>query len=505
MRDLVFANNIIGIKNVLSYLGPNVLDEYHKTALQYALECTISEDEGFRGKDFLDIACVLLEARGNLGDGEVTQEQQDLLHRSLRYIINAGNKKAFRLLSKVEGIDINFKGADGKTVLMYALDKGHNDFSISLLNQEEVDVNIKDNSDCTAFDLCSFTHSRSVEVLTLFLKRKAETTIRKSDNNEHRIEDDIINAALTNLAHQNERAAIYHAVDLGYVNKDVLGQIVRCDEDRGQNLLLDAAKENNKLLTMTLLEMDVINANAADSERKTAFDLFEFKSKEDADLLALLLLKQVETRRRFNNSAFRIPAEIMASALAILAGYGKSDNNITPEQSGEAIDYAIGLGYTVDKATVFEAKSTGAAKKLLEKNPSLDGLSLLKEAVQENNASAASALAGVEGIAVNTKDENSRKTLLMQATDLGYDEVVEALAKNKEVELNSRDSENGDFGDTALILAAKKATATREVSHVSMLTHLLSRDGIDTSIIGREGLTAFSLFQFSMMPRFIRQ
>ena len=131
------------------------------------------------------------------------------------------------MLSSARATCINMQDSDGNTALMHAASSGNKKVVKQLLSAADIVVNNRNRNRNTAFDLFEFNSADrklDVDILKLFLQKKANTTVRVYAEEATRIPGEIMTEALISLAIKKDNDAIAHAFGLGYMRDDALSK-----------------------------------------------------------------------------------------------------------------------------------------------------------------------------------------------------------------------------------------------------------------------------------------
>ena len=212
-----------------------------------------------------------------INDHPVLQEDENMnftFELVLFDSVTAGNNEAVEFLLQLETANIDHTNEEGKTALMLACERGHEDIVHSLLSAG-ANVNIQDNKGWTALMMAS-KHNH-ISIIHMLLQANANPHLKKSDGS---------NAVLIASYYGN-----YEIVEL-LISKGVDHRYQRVD---GVNPFMLACKNGHTQIVELLLK-EKVNPNVQTKDRVNAF-MFACQSGH-IPIVELLLKEQVNPNAR---------------------------------------------------------------------------------------------------------------------------------------------------------------------------------------------------------------
>ena len=182
--------------------------------------------------------------------------------------VTAGNNEAVEFLLQLETVNIDHTNEEGKTALMLACERGHEDIVHSL--STEANVNIQDNNGYTALMIAS--EHNHISIIHMLLQANANPHLKTSDGS---------NAVMIASYHGN-----YEVVEL-LISKGVDYKYQR--EDGMNSFMLACANGHTKIAKLLLKEQ--VNPNVQKEDGWNAF--MSACEKGHTQIVELLLKEQV--------------------------------------------------------------------------------------------------------------------------------------------------------------------------------------------------------------------
>uniref|UniRef100_A0A1X7SQE0 Uncharacterized protein n=1 Tax=Amphimedon queenslandica TaxID=400682 RepID=A0A1X7SQE0_AMPQE len=177
----------------------------------------------------------------------VLQKDEDMnftFERALLEAVTAGNNEAVEFLLQLETVNIDHTNEEGRTALMLACERGHEDIVHSLLSAG-ADVNIQDNEGWTALMIAS--KCNHISIIHMLLQANANPHLKTSDGS---------NAVMIASYHGN-----YEVVEL-LISK---GVDYKCQREDGMNAFILAC-QNGHTQVVELLPREKVDPNIQNGE-----------------------------------------------------------------------------------------------------------------------------------------------------------------------------------------------------------------------------------------------
>ena len=405
----------------------------------------------------------------------------------LHIAAHCGYNDIVRALIKRPDVNLNVRNKDGNTPLHSAAWSGREQ-SARLLIDAGADINISDNQQWTALHLAASNgHSSIVGELIKAPHRNLNVRNENGDTPLNVAADNgraasarlLIDAgADINISDNKQRTALHMAADLGY--DDILRTLIDAP-DVNLNLRtetghtpLHAAANNGRAASARLLIDAGANINISDKYQQTALHLAAYFGYDDiVDALIKRPDVNLNVRNKDGNTPLHIAADNGRAASARLLIDAGADINISDHKQRTALHMAADLG----DDDIVDALIKRPDVNLNVRNE--NGYTPLHIAAGRGREQSARLLIDA-GADINIPDHKQR-TALHMAADWGYDDIVDALIKRPDVNINSRD---GD-GLTSLHIAADNGRAAS--------ARLLIDAGADINISDHKQRTALHM------------
>ena len=423
-----------------------------------------------------------------INDHHVLQEDENMnftFELALLDAVTAGNNEAVEFLLQLETVNIDHTNEEGKTALMLACKRGHEDIVHSLLSAG-ANVNIQDNKGWTALMIAS--EHNHISIIHMLLEANANPHLKTSDGSN----------AVTIASYYGN----YDIVEL-LISKGVDCKYQRED---GVNAFMLACEEGHAQIVELLLK-EQVNPNV---QKKDGWNAFMLASQNGHTLIVELLLKeQVDpnVQRNSGGNAFMLACQYGHTQIVELLLKEQVDFNVHYRQkksggiafmlackNGHAQIVELLLKEQVDPNV--QIKDGGNAFMLACQNGHTQIVELLlKEQVDPNvqkhcggNAFMLACHNGhtqvVELLLKEQVDPNVQKNdgvnAFMLACQNGHTEIVELLLK-KQVDPNVQRNSGGNAFMSAC-----------ENGH-TQIAELLLKEQVDTNIQKKDGENALML------------
>lgn len=331
------------------------------------------------------------------------------------------NQDAYKLLDNIYYMLKANKSLASPDIYAWAEDNGHNELKNFLADDLGYNSSAEKNGRTVLTNAAFSGDSKAINKL---LKLPGIVVNLKDKNDD---------AALILAAKQGHAVVVERLLSAPNINLNI-------QDHKGDTALTLASVNGHRLVVERLLQYTDIDVNIKRSNVKTAFNLFNFSSLEDSELLELFLEKDVDLR--YEDDSKRIPDEIMTKTLTRLALRGNT----------EAIRMAFDLGYSLSAAltslAITDSKNnTSSAVNILLLQDIEAGSKALIAAAAKGETAIVEKLLSVQGINVNYKDKDG-STALMEATSNVYVDMVTNLIKAPGININVSNFD----GQTALDL-----------------------------------------------------
>ena len=385
-----------------------------------------------------------------INDHPVLQEDENMnftFELALLEAVTAGNNEAVEFLLQLETVNIDHTNEEGRTALMLACERGHEDIVHSLLSAG-ANVNIQDNKGWTALMIAS--EHNHISIIHMLLQANANPHLKKLNGS---------NALMIASFHGN-----YEIVEL-FISKGVDPNVQRKDEMNA--FLLACQKGHTQIVELLLKEQ--VDPNVQEEDSWNAFMLA--CENGHTQIAELLLKEQVNVQKKDGRNAFMLACQNGHTLIVELLLKEQVDPNVQKKDGGNAFMLACKNGHTqivelllkeqVDPNV--QKKDGGNAFMLACKNGHTQIVELLlKEQVDPS---------------VQTKDGGNA---FMVACQNGHTQIVELLLK-EQVDPNVQKKDGGN----AFMLACQNCH--------TQIVELLLKEQVDPKVQKKDGVNAFML------------
>ena len=262
-----------------------------------------------------------------INDDLVFQEDENMkftFELALLEAVTAGNNEAVEFLLQLETVNIDHTNEEGKTALMLACERGHEDIVHSLLSAG-ANVNIQDNNGWTALMIAS-EHNR-ISIIHLLLQANANPHLKKSNGS---------NALVTASCHG------YCDVVQLLISKGVDPNIQRKD---GRNAFMFACLKGHTQIVELLLK-EKVDPNVQEKDGVNAFMFACLKG--HTQIVELLLKEKVDpnVQRNSGGNAFMLVCEKNHIQIVELLLKAQVNPNVQKEDGVNAFMLACQNGHT---------------------------------------------------------------------------------------------------------------------------------------------------------------
>ena len=216
-----------------------------------------------------------------INDHPVLQEDENMnftFELTLLEAVTAGNNEAVEFLLQLETVNIDHTNEEGKTALMLACERGHEDIVHSLLSAG-ANVNIQDNDGWAALMIAS--KNNHISIIHMLLQANANPHLKSSDGS---------NAVMIASYYGNYKKVVELLISKGVDYK--------YQQEDGGNTFMMACQNGHTQVVELLLEKQV-DPNV---QRKDGFNAFMSACENGhTQIVELLLKEQVDPNVQTNN------------------------------------------------------------------------------------------------------------------------------------------------------------------------------------------------------------
>ncbi len=351
-----------------------------------------------------------------------------------------------------EDIDVNIEDLNDRTALIHAVFDRNNSSVRRLLQVENIDVNVTDVGGETA--LLAAKRLNEPEIVNI-LKPYVSMALHKAS-----IEGDVstVNSIISQIVHDNTPDA--NTSDL-----------INSKDSNGNTPLMNAVlseSESKNTVVRTLISASNIDLNASNQRKETALLLAARVGDSSAfrQILSSDKLEDVNARDRYDRTALMNAS--LSGALEIvnqLLTFEGTNIGIRNRSNESAKRIAERLGHS-DIVAVLEEAEIVAKEKFFEASRSGD-----MEALRLYQT----------GFDINIREENrDGSTALINAARSDHTSMVEELLKFPNIDVNAKSYD----GSTAL-------TAASQLGHADVVNLLINNVETHLDVFGKQGRTAF--------------
>ena len=367
------------------------------------------------------MAKVLIRLKGTENIGGINQ---------LMYCVRNKSKDMLKFLLNLQVININEKDANGKTILIHAIEDYSSDNIIKmLLSEKDIDINAKDAEGKTALMYAFETHCNE-DIIKLLLSEK-DIDINAKDNE-----------GKTALMYAFETHCNEDIIKLLLSEKDI---DINEKDANGKTVLMYAFKThcNEDIIKMLLSEKD-IDINEKDTEGKTAL-IYALESNLSENIINLLFSIEDIKFNIGEISYYRYKYKIIEQYL------------------------------NKNKSGVINRKNEPKYKKINEDNQqSIINKNLLIKMVQQQNYNEVKRLLGALDIDLHVKD-NFGNEAVHYAVDSGNLEILKLFIEQANIDINIKDGS----GKSLLMCAIKnmkKVSINEKEKFLQLTEYLIQKD-----------------------------
>ena len=387
-----------------------------------------------------------------INDHPVLQEDENVnftFELALLEAVTAGNNEAVEFLLQLETVNIDHTNEGGRTALILASKRGHEDIVHSLLSAG-ANVNIKDSEGWTALMIASeYNH---ISIIHMLLQANANPHLKNSEGS---------NAVMIASYHSNYEVVellIKRGVDYKYQRED------------GMNAFMMAC-ENGHTKMVELLLNEQVDPNV---QNKGGWNAFMIACENGhTKMVELLLKEQVDpnVQKEDGWNAFMLACRDGHTKIVELLLKEQVDPNVQNKDGVNAFMLACKNGHTqIVELLLNEQVDPNVQNK--------DGWNAFMMACENGHTQIVELLLN-EQVDPNVQDENGWNAF-MSACQNGHTIIVELLLK-KIVDPNIQ----RNSGRNALISASKNG-------HIEII-ELLLREQVDPNVQNKNGWNAFML------------
>uniref|UniRef100_A0A1X7TCJ4 Death domain-containing protein n=1 Tax=Amphimedon queenslandica TaxID=400682 RepID=A0A1X7TCJ4_AMPQE len=381
----------------------------------------------------------------------VLQEDENMnftFELALLEAVTAGNNEAVEFLLQLETVNIDHTNEEGKTALMLACERGHEDIVDSLVSAG-ANVNIQDNKGLTALMIASaFNH---ISIIHMLLHANANPHLKKSNGS---------NALMIASYNGNHEVVelLMKGVDYKYQQED------------GANAFMVACQNGHTQIVELLLK-EQVDPNV---QKNNGWNAFMLASQYGHTQIVELLLKEkvdpnVQDKDGWN--AFMLACLNGHTQIVELLLKEKVDPNVRRNSGGNAFMSACRNGHTqIVKLLLKEQVDPNVQKN--------DGWNAFMLASQYGHTQIVELLLK-EKVDPNVQDKDGWNAFML-ASQYGHTQIVELLLKEK-VDPNVRRNSGGN----AFMSACRNGH--------TQIVKLLLKEQVDPNVQKNDGWNAFML------------
>ena len=262
-----------------------------------------------------------------INDHPVLQEDENMnftFELALLEAVTAGNNEAVEFLLQLETVNIDYINEEGKTALMLACERGHEDIVHSLLSAG-ANVNIQDNKGWTAL-MIAIMHNHN-SIIHMFLQANANPHLKTSDGSN------FVMIASGYGKYEVVELLISKGVDYKYQRED------------GMNAFMYAC-QNGHTQIVELLMKELVNPNIQTNDGTNAFMLA--CQNGHIQIVKLLMKENVDPNVQKNNgwNAFMVACQNGHTQIVELLLKEQVDPNVQEIEGWNAFMLACQRGHT---------------------------------------------------------------------------------------------------------------------------------------------------------------
>ena len=385
-----------------------------------------------------------------INDHAVLQEDENInftFELALHEAVTAGHNEAVEFLLQLETVNIDHTNEEGKTALMLACERGHDDIVHSLLSAE-ANVNLQDNNGWTA--LMRASEHNHISIINMLLQANANPQLKKSNGS---------NALMIASGYGN-----YEVVELLIS----IGVDYKYQREDGWNAFMFACQKGHTQIVELLLK-EQVDPNV---QNKDGWNAFMSACKNGhTQIVELLLKEQVDpnVQKEDGCNAFMLACQNGHTQIVELLLKEQVDPNVQKEDGCNAFMLACQNGHT----QIVELLLKEQVDPNIQKE---DGWNAFMFACQKGHTQIVELLLK-EQVDPNVQDKDGWNAF-MSACQNGHTQIVELLLK-EQVDPNVQDKD----GVNAFMLACQNGH--------TQIVELLLKEQVDPNVQNKDGVNAF--------------
>ena len=388
----------------------------------------------------------------HINDHAVHQEDENMnfsFELALLEAVTVGHNEAIEFLLQLETVNIDHTNEEGKTALMLACERGHEDIVHSLLSAG-ANVNLQDNNGWTA--LMRASEHNHISIINMLLQANANSHLKISDGS---------NALMIASGYGNYEVVellISIGVDYEYQRED------------GMNAFMLACKNGHTQIVELLLK-EQIDPNVQNKNGVNAFMLACHN--DHIQIVELLLKEQVDpnVQRKSGGNAFMMACANGHTQIVELLLKEQVDPNVQKENGFNAFMFACQNGHTqIVELLLKEQADPNVQNK--------DGVNAFMMACANGHTQIVELLLK-EQVDPNVQNKGGMNAFMMTCAN-GHTQIVELLLK-EQVDLNVQNKD----GMNAFMMACK--------GDHTQIVKLLLKEQVDPNVQNESGFNAFML------------
>ena len=387
-----------------------------------------------------------------INDHAILQEDENMdftFELALLEAVTAGHNEAVEFLLQLETVYIDHINEEGKTALMLACERGHEDI-VHSLTSAGANVNLQDNNGWTA--LMRASEHNHISIINMLLQANANHHLKKSDGSNALI------IASFDGHYEVVELLIGIGVDYKYQRKN------------GWNAFMVACQNGHTRIVELLLK-EQVDPNV---QKENGFNAFMAACENGhTQIVELLLKEQVDPNVQDNDgwNAFMLACQNGHTQIVELLLKEKVDPNVQNKDGWNAFMLACQNGHTqIVELLLKEQVDPNVQNK--------DGWNAFMLACQNSHTQIVELLLK-EQVDPNVQNKDGWNAFML-ACQNGHTQIVELLLKIKvDPNVQNKDSTN------AFMLACKNG--------YTQIVELLLKEKVDPNVQNKDGWNAFML------------